>query len=76
MADIINFVPKEQVYMLKFTAPAVLKMKKTGEENITLEINKVNDEHGYGQAWVPAVSKDSAKEKLQRMIEIIEFVED
>ena len=61
--------------MLKFTATAVLKMKKTGEENITLEINKVNDEHGYGQAWVPAVSKDR-KRKTQRMIEIIEFVED
>ena len=77
MATVIkhDFAPKEQIFNLKFTAPCVLKMHKTGEENIALEINKVDDEHGYGEAWVPATSKELAKEKLLRLISIIEFVE-
>lgn len=77
MATIIkhDFTPKEQIFHLKFTAPCVLKMHKTGEENISLNINKVNEEHGYGEAYVPATSKEVAKEKLQNLISIIEFVE-
>jgi hypothetical protein len=75
MADVIEFTPKERVYELKFTAPAPLKMTKTGSENIALEINRVDDSHGFGMAWVPATSVASARTKLNKMIEILEWVE-
>lgn len=75
MADIIEFVPKERVYELKFTAPSPLKMTKIGSENIALEINRVDNNHGFGVAWVPAASMENAKIKLNKMIEILEWVE-
>ena len=50
-------------------------MRKTGKERITLELNKVDEEHGLGQAWVPASNKRLAQEKLGKMIEIIEFLD-
>ena len=41
MDNVIEFKPKDTVYILKFTAPP-LKMTKAGGENIP-EINKVDD---------------------------------
>lgn len=76
MADIIDFTPRERVYQLSFTAPSPLKMTKIGGENISLEINRVDDSHGFGMAWVPASNRQSAKDKLTKMIEIIEWVEE
>ena len=40
MAEIIEFTPKQTVFVLNFTAPNPLKMNKVGGENIALEINK------------------------------------
>lgn len=68
MADIIEFKPKQTVFVLEFTAPNPLRMTKSGSEDIALEINK-----GVGKAWVPAVNKKQAQDKLTDMIEIIEF---
>ena len=68
MAEIIKFEPKQTVFVLNFTAPNPLKMTKVGGENIALEINK-----GVGTAWVPAVNKRQAQNKLTDMIEVIEF---
>lgn len=73
MADIIDFKPKETVFILNFTSPSPLKMTKTGGEHIAVEIRKVDDTHGVGQAWVPATNKTEAKDKLQKMIEVLEF---
>lgn len=73
MADIIDFKPKETVYVLNFTSPSPLKMTKVGGENIAVEIKKVDDTHGIGQAWVPALNVRDAKERLQKMIEVLEF---
>ena len=53
MDNVIEFKPKDTVYILKFTAPSPLKMTKAGGENISVEINKVDDSHGLGQAQVP-----------------------
>ena len=50
-------------------------MTKVGGENIALEINKVDDEHGLGHAWVPAKNLHEARQKPAKMIEIIEWVE-
>jgi hypothetical protein len=75
MGEVLEFKPREQVFILKFTAPRPLKMRKTGKERITLELNKVDEEHGLGQAWVPASNKRLAQEKLSKMIEIIEFLD-
>ena len=73
MADIIDFKPKETVYILNFTSPSPLKMTKVGGEKIVLEIRKVDEPHGIGQAWVPALNIRDAKKKLTKMIEVTEF---
>ena len=73
MADIIEFKPKETVFILNFTSPSPLKMTKMGGEKIALEIRKVDDHHGVGQAWVPALNKRQAQDKLMKMIEVLEF---
>ena len=75
MGDVVQFKPREQVFILKFTAPRPLKMRKTGKERITLELNKVDEHTGIGQAWVPASNKRLAQEKLCEMIEVLEFQE-
>ena len=36
MAEIIEFTPKQTVFVLNFTAPNPLKMNKVGGENIVL----------------------------------------
>ena len=48
-------------------------MHKTGKERIHLELHKVDEIHGIGQAWVPASNIRMAKEKLCKMIEVTEF---
>ena len=73
MAEIIKLRPKETVFILNFTSPSPLKMTKMGNEKIALEIRKVDDTHGVGQAWVPAMNIRQAKDKLQKMIEVLEF---
>ena len=73
MADIIDFKPKDTVYILNFTSPSPLKMTKVGGEKIVLEIRKVDETHGIGQAWVPALNIRDAKKKLTKMIEVTEF---
>jgi hypothetical protein len=75
MGEVVQFKPREQVFILKFTAPRPLKMRKTGKERITLELNKVDEHTGIGQAWVPASNKRLAQEKLCDMIEVLEFQE-
>ena len=75
MGEVLEFKPREQVFILKFTAPRPLKMRKTGKERITLELNKVDEHTGIGQAWVPASNKRLAQEKLCEMIEVLEFQE-
>ncbi len=75
MGEVVEFKPREQVFILKFTAPRPLKMRKTGKERITLELNKVDEHTGIGQAWVPASNKRLAQEKLCEMIEVLEFQE-
>ena len=75
MGDVVEFKPKETVYILKFTAPSPLKMTKSGGENMMVEIQRVDDSHGLGQAWVPAKNLAEAREKLNKMIEILEWLE-
>ena len=75
MGEVVEFKPREQVHILKFTAPRPLKMRKTGKERITLELNKIDEHTGIGQAWVPAANIRTAKDKLCGMIEVLEFIE-
>jgi hypothetical protein len=75
MGEVLQFKPRETVYILKFTAPRPLKMRKTGKERISVELNKVDEHTGIGQAWVPAANKLEAKDKLCAMIEVLEFQE-
>jgi len=73
MADIIDFKPKETVFILNFTSPSPLKMTKTGGESIAVEIRKVDETHGVGQSCVPATNRTQAQDKLKKMIEVLEF---
>jgi hypothetical protein len=75
MGEVLEFKQREQVFKLKFTDPRPLKMHKTGKERISVELHKVDESHGLGQAWVPASNKRLAQEKLSKMIEIIEFLD-
>ena len=75
MGKVLEFKPRETVYVLKFTAPRPLKMHKTGKERISVELHKVDEYTGIGQAWVPATNKCAAKDKLCAMIEVLEFQE-
>tara|TARA_Y100000992_G_scaffold59001_1_gene35954 strand:- start:6781 stop:7011 length:231 start_codon:yes stop_codon:yes gene_type:complete len=75
MGEVLEFKPKETVHILKFTAPRPLKMRKTGKERISVELHKVDEVHGIGQAWVPATNIRLAKEKLCNMIEVTEFLD-
>ena len=75
MGEVLEFKPREQVFVLKFTAPRPLKMHKTGKERITVSLAKVDEYTGIGQAWVPASNLRAAKEKLCAMIEVLEFQE-
>ena len=75
MGEVLEFKPREQVFVLKFTAPRPLRMTKTGKERITVSLAKVDEHTGIGQAWVPATNLRIAKEKLCAMIEILEFQE-
>ena len=75
MGKVLEFKPRETVHILKFTAPRPLKMRKTGKERISLELHKVDEHTGIGQAWVPAANKRLAQEKLCEMIEVLEFQE-
>jgi len=75
MGEVLEFKPREQVFLLNFTAPRPLRMTKTGKERITVSLEKVDENTGIGQAWVPASSKRLAQEKLCEMIEVLEFQE-
>ena len=75
MGKVLEFKPRETVYVLKFTAPRPLKMHKTGKERISGELHKVDEHTCIGQAWVPATNKRAAKDKLCAMIEVLEFQE-
>ena len=75
MGEVLEFKPREQVFVLKFTAPRPLRMTKTGKERITVSLEKVDEHTGIGQAWVPASNKRAAQEKLSKMIEILEFLD-
>ncbi len=75
MGEVLEFKPREQVFLLNFTAPRPLRMSKTGKERITVSLEKVDEHTGIGKAWVPAPNKRMAQEKLCAMIEVLEFQE-
>lgn len=75
MAEIIEFKPKEIVYILNFVSPHPVGMRKTGNERIKLKINRKDFTTGLGQAWVPAINKRMAKEKLAKMVDVLEWLD-
>tara|TARA_B100000965_G_scaffold249650_1_gene209722 strand:+ start:3796 stop:4026 length:231 start_codon:yes stop_codon:yes gene_type:complete len=76
MSNVIQFPkPKVKVHVLKFKCPAVLKMVKEQDNDITLEIERISPTEGIGTAWVPATTVTKAKEKLHKMIQVTEWIE-
>ena len=65
---------KPKVHILKFKCPAVLKMTKETDNDITLEIERVSPSEGIGTAWVPAVNETEAKQKLHKLIQVKEWM--
>lgn len=63
--NVIKFEPKKKVYRVFFTTPPKIRMTKTAECDIALEVTKdPDDEIGYGTAWIPALTKREAERKL------------
>ena len=50
-------------------------MNKDGSERIRLTLNRKDFTTGIGQAWVPAINKRMAKEKLSDMIDVLEWLD-
>lgn len=75
MGEVLNFKPKEVVYILNFVSPHPLRMNKDGSERIRLTLNRKDFTTGIGQAWVPAINKRMAKEKLSDMIDVLEWLD-
>ena len=67
MGKVLEFNPRETVHILKFTAPRPLKMRKTGKERISVELHKVDESHGLGQAWVKI--QDGNEETVIRKVD-------
>lgn len=75
MDNIIEFKPKEVVYILNFVSPHPIRMSKSGNERIRLTLNRKDFTTGIGQAWVPAANRRLAKQKLKDMIDILEWID-
>lgn len=69
------FVPREKVYKLLFVTPSSFTMHKQTTDKISIQINGANPGECYGIAFVPALSKDAAKEKISRIVEIMRWIE-
>tara|TARA_Y100001970_G_C13933094_1_gene699309 strand:+ start:66 stop:296 length:231 start_codon:yes stop_codon:yes gene_type:complete len=75
MSNVIQFPKaKPKVHILKFKCPAVLKMTKEADNDITMEIERVSPSEGIGTAWVPAVNETEAKQKLHKLIQVKEWI--
>lgn len=77
--NVIKFEPKRRVYVLEFQTPAQIRMNKTSECDIQLELSReVDDLLGNGTAWVPALSKTEARRKLLDLLNVtnIKFLGD
>ena len=71
VSNVIEFKVKEEVHVLTFTCPKVIRMNKMPNDNITLEIM-----NGVGKAWVAASSRLEAKKKLHKIISILEWTDE
>ena len=66
---------KDRVHVLNFKVPAVISMHKKADSDIALEIRRLNEHEGIGQAWVPAKNITVAKRKLHDMIKVTEWID-
>ena len=76
--NVIPFEPKPKVFTVFFTTPPKIKMYKTADCDIALEVTKdPDDEIGYGTAWVPAKTRTQARRKLMDLLNAntIKFME-
>ena len=76
MSNIIQFPGvKSKVHILKFKCPAIVKMSKEPNNDITLELNRISETHSQGTAWVPAVNENEAKKKLHKLLQVSEWLD-
>ena len=72
MTNVIPFIKKKEVYVLKFKTTNVIKFSKRDEHNdIMLEMQK-----NKGTAWVPALNLNEARKRLHTMMNVLEWVEE
>lgn len=77
--NVIPFIPKRRVYVLEFKTPAQIRMNKTQDCDIELELRReLDDLLGSGTAWVPAQTQSEARRKLLELLNAtnIKFVGD
>lgn len=76
MSNVIQFPNvKPKVHILKFKCPAVFKMNKGQNNDITLELNRISETQSQGTAWVPAVNVTEAKKKLHKLLQVSEWID-
>lgn len=69
--NVIKFNPKRKVFRLFFTTPPKIRLHKTADCDIVLELTKgPDDELGHGTAWVPAFTKNEARRKLLDLLNV------
>ena len=72
MSNVIQFPNvKAKVHILKFKCPAIVKMSKEPNNDITLELNRISE----GTAWIPAVNVTEAKKKLHKLLQVSEWID-
>ena len=77
--NVIPFILKDQIYVMEFNTPMQIRMHKTTDCNIQLELERgAKDLLGYGKAWVPASTKEQARRKLLDLLNAtnIKFIGD
>ena len=76
MSNVIQFpTVKTKVHILKFKCPAIVKMSKEPNNDITLELNRISETHSQGTAWIPAVNVTEAKKKLHKLLQVSEWID-
>ena len=72
--NVIPFNPNKRVYQLQFKTPAQIRMYKSENCEIQLELTReMDDLMGSGVAWVPAVTKTEAQQKLLDLLNATEI---
>jgi len=73
--NVIKFPVTNRLYKLSFIVPSKSKISKTPTDEISLDLHTTESGQLYGVALVFAKNKTEAKDKLTKVIQVSEWVE-